>query len=120
MRFLKILPVLIVAAAGSVHADNWPHWRGPLASGVSAETGLPSRWSATEGIAWKAAIRGLGVSSPIVWGNRVFVTSQVGSGASRQGPRLAQGADAAAAGERSLGAGAAAAAAPGDITFLVT
>lgn len=122
MRFLKILPVLIVAAAGTVHADNWPHWRGPSWSGVSTETGLPSRWSNTEGIAWKAAIRGLGVSSPIVWGNRVFVTSQVGSGASRQGPRLAQGADAAAAGERSLGAGAAAgaAAASEGIAFLVT
>ena len=122
MRFLQILLGLIVAAAGSVHADNWPHWRGPLASGVSTETGLPSRWSATEGIAWKAAIRGLGVSSPIVWGNRVFVTSQVGTGTSRQGPRLAQGADAAAAGERSLGAGAGAAApaAAEGITFLVT
>jgi outer membrane protein assembly factor BamB len=121
-RNLTILLVLIVAAAGSVHAQNWPHWRGPLASGVSPETGLPSRWSATEGIAWKAAIRGLGVSSPIVWGNRVFVTSQVGTGASRQGPRLAQGADATAAGERSLGAGAGtgAGAAGGDITFLVT
>ena len=120
MRFLKTLLVLIVAAAGSVHADNWPHWRGPSWSGVSPETGLPSRWSNTEGIAWKAAIRGLGVSSPIVWGNRVFVTSQVGSGASRQGPRLAQGADAGAAGERSLGAGAAAAPATEGITFLVT
>jgi outer membrane protein assembly factor BamB len=121
-RNLTILLVLIVAAAGSVHAQNWPHWRGPLASGVSPETGLPSRWSATEGIAWKAAIRGLGVSSPIVWGNRVFVTSQVGTGASRQGPRLAQGADATAAGERSLvaGAGTGAGAAGGDSTFLVT
>ena len=83
MRFLKMLPVLIVAAAGSVHADNWPHWRGPSWSGVSSETGLPSRWSNTEGIAWKSAILGLGVSSPIVWGKRVFVTSQVCSGASR-------------------------------------
>src|SRR6187431_2310174 len=111
MRFLKTLAVMLIAAAGALHAQHWPHWRGPLASGVSTETGLPSRWSATEGIAWKSAIRGLGVSSPIVWGNQVFVTSQVGTGASRQGPRLAQGADAAAAGERSLGAGAGAAAA---------
>lgn len=123
MRFLKTLTVLmVVVTAGVVHADNWPHWRGPSASGVSAETGLPSRWSDTEGVAWKAAIRGLGVSSPIVWGNRVFVTSQAGKGASRQGPRLAQGADAAAGAERSLGVSAAGATAAPDegITFLVT
>jgi outer membrane protein assembly factor BamB len=121
MRFLKAVTVMIIAGAAALQAQQWPHWRGPSASGVSAETGLPSRWSSTEGIAWKAAIRGLGVSSPIVWGNRVFVTSQVGSGASRQGPRLAQGADAAAGAERSLGAGAGAATpAAGDITFLVT
>lgn len=122
MRLLNVLVILLLAGVGAVHADNWPHWRGPFASGVSTETGLPSRWSTTEGIAWKAAIRGLGVSSPIVWGNHVIVTSQLGTGASRQGPRLAQGADAATAGERSLGGGAAGAgAAPADgISFLVT
>jgi len=121
MRLLKTLAILLMVSAGVVHADNWPHWRGPSSSGVSPETGLPSRWSSTEGIAWKAAIRGLGVSSPIVWGNRVFVTSQVGSGASRQGPRLAQGAEATAGGERSLGAAAGSSAvAPEGITFLVT
>ncbi|HEX5069787.1 MAG TPA: PQQ-binding-like beta-propeller repeat protein, partial [Vicinamibacterales bacterium] len=101
-----------------VHADNWPHWRGPSASGVSPETGLPSVWSEAAGVAWKSPIRGLGVSSPIVWGERVIVTSQVGSGAARQGPRLGQGADA-GTGERSLG-GAVAAASRDGVTFLVT
>lgn len=122
MRFIQTLTMLLAAAAGMVHADNWPHWRGPAASGVSLETGLPSRWSSKDGIAWRAAIRGLGVSSPIVWDNRVFVTSQVGSGASRQGPRLAQGADAAAAGERSLGAGVGSGTGTttSGITFLIT
>ena len=119
MRFLKTLAILLTASIGVVHAQNWPHWRGPSASGVSAETGLPTTWSTTEGIAWKAAIRGLGVSSPIVWGDRVFVTSQVGSGGSRQGPRLAQGADAATGAERSLG-GALATASSDGVTFLVT
>jgi outer membrane protein assembly factor BamB len=122
MRFMNVLTILLVAATGALHADNWPHWRGPSASGVSPETGLPSRWSATEGIAWKAAIRGLGVSSPIVWGNRVFVTSQLGNGESRQGPRLAQGADAAAGAERALGVGigSGAASQTDGISFLVT
>jgi outer membrane protein assembly factor BamB len=121
MRVNQILTVILVAAAGAViHADDWPHWRGPSTSGVSAETGLPSRWSNTDGVAWKAAIRGLGVSSPIAAGNRVFVTSQLGSGASRQGPRLAQGADAGVAAERSLGAGSSPAPASEGVTFLVT
>ena len=48
--------------------------------GVSQERGLPERWSATENIAWKTDLRGLGASSPIVWGDRIFVTSQVGTG----------------------------------------
>jgi outer membrane protein assembly factor BamB len=119
LRQLKTAAILLIASMAVVRAENWPHWRGPSTSGVSLETGLPSTWSATDGIAWKASIRGLGVSSPIVWGDRVFVTSQVGSSGARQGPRLAQGADASSAGERSLGGAIAAASADG-VTFLVT
>jgi outer membrane protein assembly factor BamB len=96
----------MLTLAGAVQAENWPNWRGPTATGTSPETGLPTRWSDTENVAWKATIRGLGISSPIVWGDRVFVTSQVGSGVARSGPRLVQGADAAAEGERALGGAA--------------
>ena len=67
-------------AAGSLVADqaraNWPQFRGPGATGVPAEeSGLPESWSTTENVAWKASIGGSGWSSPIVWGNRVFLTS---------------------------------------------
>ena len=119
MRILVPLAVALSLCTAAVGAQNWPHWRGPSASGVSPETGLPSKWSETEGVAWKSTIRGLGVSSPIVWGDRVIVTSQLGSAGARQGPRLAQGADAGAAGERSLG-GALAASTANGVTFLVT
>jgi outer membrane protein assembly factor BamB len=88
----------------SLSADNWPHWRGPSAGGVTSETGLPERWSDSENVAWKSRLGGLGVSSPIVWGDRVFVTSQMGVGQSRVGPRLGQGTDANRA-ERSLSRG---------------
>jgi outer membrane protein assembly factor BamB len=90
---------------GSAWADNWPQWRGPLGTAVSPEKGLPVEWSNEQNIAWKAELRGLGVSSPIVWGNRVFVTHQIGASALRAGrhPTLVQGADAAAAGELPLG-----------------
>ena len=104
-----------------VLAENWPHWRGPDATGVSSETGLPLTWSDTENIAWKAAFRGLGISSPIVSGNRVFVTSQTGSGAVNRGPRLVQSGDAADAGERALGGAASGASSgTGMVSFLVT
>ena len=105
---LTSVAVLLVAAGVSLSAADWPSWRGPLGNGTTPETGLPVTWSATENIAWKAPIAGLGVSSPIVSGGRVFVTSQVGASTQRAGnhPRLVQGADAAGAGERPLGAGA--------------
>src|SRR5690606_33714886 len=62
-----------------VVADDWPQWRGPSSLGIAAGTGLPVEWSESEGVAWEAGLAGLGVSSPIVWGDRVFVTSQVGA-----------------------------------------
>jgi outer membrane protein assembly factor BamB len=109
---------LSVLFCGTLGADDWPQWRGPLASGVSPERGLPTRWSDTENIAWKAQIRGVGVSSPIVSGDLVFVTSQAGNGVVRPGPRLVQGGNPADAGERALGAEASRA--DGKVVFLVS
>ena len=120
MRRMSLLVILAGLATAPVGADDWPQWRGPAGNGTSTEKGLPERWSATEGIAWRADLGGVGVSSPVVFGNRVFVTSQLGSGQSRQGPRLSQGADAATSGERGLGTSRAAAGAVVDRpTFLV-
>jgi outer membrane protein assembly factor BamB len=103
-RTLKIGVVLALMIGGSVAAADCPQWRGPQGTGTTDDKNLPERWSATENVAWKAALAGLGVSSPIVSGTRVFVTSQIGAGVRRPGnhPRLAQGAGAAAAGERAL------------------
>ena len=72
--------------ATSIHAGNWPHWRGPSRHRCFPGNRTARTWSATENVAWKAAVRGLGMSSPIVWGNRVFVTSQIGRGAVGPGP----------------------------------
>jgi outer membrane protein assembly factor BamB len=73
-----------VQAQGSA-AGHWPQWRGPEMSGVvSDRPGLPERWSATEHIAWKTRIPGLGWSSPIVWGDHVFVTTVVATQAGEQ------------------------------------
>jgi outer membrane protein assembly factor BamB len=56
-------------------AEEWPGWRGPRGDGTSAETGIPIRWSRTENVRWKVAIEGKGHSSPVVWGDCVFLTT---------------------------------------------
>src|SRR6516225_5032085 len=56
-------------------AEEWPGWRGPRGDGTSAETNVPVKWGKDENVRWRTAIPGLGHSSPIVWGDRVFVTS---------------------------------------------
>lgn len=117
MRALRLGLVMAALACGSVAASDWPAWRGPAGTGSTTETKLPERWSATENVAWKAPLGGLGVSSPIVSGNVIVVTSQLGSGVRAPGnhPRLVQGGNADAAGERALQAAAAA----GERTFFL-
>tara|TARA_B100000953_G_scaffold76780_1_gene62095 strand:+ start:163 stop:1431 length:1269 start_codon:yes stop_codon:yes gene_type:complete len=69
--------VLFFFVAGLIRAENWPGWRGPSGDGVSAGKGIPTKWSSTENIAWKIAVPGEGHSSPIVWGDKVFLTSSL-------------------------------------------
>ena len=71
------LVVLFFFVAGLIRAENWPGWRGPSGDGVSAGEGIPTKWSSTENIAWKIAVPGEGHSSPIVWGDKVFLTSSL-------------------------------------------
>jgi outer membrane protein assembly factor BamB len=66
--------VLFVAAAS---ADNWPMWRGPTADGVTKETDLPLKWSATENVRWKVKLPDRGNSTPVIWGNRIFLTQAI-------------------------------------------
>jgi outer membrane protein assembly factor BamB len=63
--------------ARSASAGNWPQWRGPDGSGISNEKNLPSEWSPTKNIKWKTPIDGRSHSSPIVWDNRVFLTTSI-------------------------------------------
>jgi outer membrane protein assembly factor BamB len=117
MRVLAV-GVMLVVGSVSARADDWPQWRGPLGTGISAEKGLPTRWSA-EGVAWKARLGGVGVSSPVVWGDRVFVTSQAGRGTLKPGqhPTLARGDEAKA--EKPIGSGSPADTGPAAVQFLV-
>lgn len=91
-RLLALSLVFQCLVVGHALAENWPLWRGPQGNGVSPEKDLPARWSTDENVVWKARLRGVGVSSPVVWGDRVFVTSQLGQSALRAGdhPTLAR------------------------------
>jgi outer membrane protein assembly factor BamB len=78
----KVLPVVLsFAACASLSAQNWPSFRGPSASGVAEGSPTPVTWNVATGqnVLWKAPIDGLAVSSPIVWGDRVFVSTAVSS-----------------------------------------
>jgi outer membrane protein assembly factor BamB len=75
---------LVLGAACAARAENWPGWRGPRGDGTSAEKDLPTTWSATENVRWKVRLPGPGNSSPVVWGDRIFLTQSLDKkGASR-------------------------------------
>jgi len=62
---------------GPSWAENWPCWRGPRGDGTSLETSVPVRWSRSDNVLWKTPIPGKGHSSPIVWEDRVFLTTAI-------------------------------------------
>lgn len=66
-----LLSALLMSTA---RAGDWPEWRGPHGDGTSDEKGLPITWSTTENVAWKVTLPEPGNSTPVVWGNRIFVT----------------------------------------------
>src|SRR5688572_3057490 len=69
----------IAADAGPRPEDTWPGFRGHAMSGVAAGAKVPERWSTTQNVKWAVPIAGHGWSSPIVWGDTVFITSAIGS-----------------------------------------
>ncbi|MBP7937146.1 MAG: alpha/beta fold hydrolase [Phycisphaerae bacterium] len=78
MRRFLVVGVLLVAglSAAARGEDGWPRFRGPNADGVAPDhAGLPTKWTNTENVKWVADVPGRGWSSPIVWGNRVFLTA---------------------------------------------
>ena len=67
---------LLAGAAISLETDNWPSFRGAEALAVADDDPrLPTSWSTTENVVWKTEISGLGWSSPVIWGDRIFVTA---------------------------------------------
>ncbi|MFN0120077.1 MAG: PQQ-binding-like beta-propeller repeat protein [Blastocatellia bacterium] len=85
---LILLSMAFVSASTPPPAGpmNWPQFRGAESIGVAEDPALPDKWSATENVAWKTPIPGVGWSSPIVWGDRVFLTSVISS-ADKEAPK---------------------------------
>jgi outer membrane protein assembly factor BamB len=76
---LSFLCFLAAAPAPvSTPADVWPQWRGVENDGVSRATKVPTKWSNTENVVWKLALPGMGSSTPVLWRDRLFLTSQDG------------------------------------------
>ena len=76
--FLAVIAISVPATAG-----NWPAWRGPDATGISSESGLPTHWSASDNVDWKVPLPEPGNSTPIIWGDRLFLTQSIDGGKRR-------------------------------------
>src|SRR3990167_3708506 len=76
--------VFLLTALPAQAGENWPQFRRPGARGIAEDAHPPDRWSATENVAWKVDLAGRGWSSPVVWGNRVFLTTVVNTGKSEE------------------------------------
>ena len=73
---LLLLAVFVSAAQGQSGTEgHWPQWRGPLATGVSPLGDPPVTWSETKNVRWKTPLPGLGHSTPVIWGDLIFVTA---------------------------------------------
>ncbi len=69
---------LAVFPANAAETVNWPQYRGAQSDGLAVGATLPERWSTNENVVWKTDLRGWGWSSPVIWGDRIFLTSAVG------------------------------------------
>src|SRR5437016_13384241 len=84
--FLCLLATSLPFTRAEENGD-WPQWRGPLATGVAPQANPPITWSETKNVRWKVALPGKGHSTPIVWGDRIYLTTAIPYGEAVR-PRL--------------------------------
>jgi outer membrane protein assembly factor BamB len=76
-----IFALLMACSVAPARADeNWPQFRGPGGDGISQASGLPTVWSETQNIKWKTPIHGKGWSSPVIWGDQIWITTATADG----------------------------------------
>lgn len=93
-----------VVADGDTKSAHWPEWRGPFFNGMAASD-APTTWSDTKNIKWKTEIQGRGHSTPVIWGDKIFLTTAIATGQNPQ-PSSAESQSAQAPSRRGGGAGA--------------
>ena len=82
--FYALAIVVLTSGFTGATEHNWPRFRGPDSRGVSENKNLPVQWSATENVEWKTDLPGRGWSSPVVWGDQIFVTTVINEGESEE------------------------------------
>ncbi|MFC1489753.1 PQQ-binding-like beta-propeller repeat protein [Candidatus Latescibacterota bacterium] len=75
-----IAGLLILISVNVVFAQNWPQWRGPLGIGSAPDGNPPIEWSEQQNIRWKTPLPGSGISTPVIWGNDIFITAAISTG----------------------------------------
>lgn len=80
MRSALLIIALTLPRGTALAEENWPEFRGPRGNGHSGATGLPLTWSESENVLWKTPIHDRGWSSPVVWGNQVWLTTATDDG----------------------------------------
>ena len=83
MKRLLTMAGVGVCSVGCLSAANWPSWRGPNQDGTTPETRFATTWSKDRNVRWRTALPEAGNSSPIVWGDRIFITQAVQDGKQR-------------------------------------
>src|SRR5262245_44233586 len=78
LRPFSLAAALLLLLVTTAVAENWPQWRGARHNGTSSESNLPVKWSQTENVAWRLALPGDAGSTPVVWEDRIFLTSADG------------------------------------------
>src|SRR5262245_55236056 len=79
MRWLACVFLNLLALPLSAE-DNWPQFRGPHANGTSEAKGLPTKWSERENVKWKTPLHDKGWSSPVIWGDQIWMTAATEDG----------------------------------------
>lgn len=80
MKYSLTLLAVILLTVITAHSQNWPQWRGPEGNGIASSGTYPVEFSATDGVLWKIELPGKGGSTPIIYDERMFLTSGIGEG----------------------------------------
>jgi outer membrane protein assembly factor BamB len=80
VKSLAVLAAFQAMFGGSLQAENWPNWRGPTNNGISTEKNIAIEWSPTKNVAWKVALPGPAGATPVVWDDRIFLTTVTSTG----------------------------------------